>query len=321
MDLEALAAESAVTKERSHQLIELLDNSHPKVDRSQLKEVLAESRRLARATHRARGVVAARWIAGADAGVPIGHQPPIRRIKTDARGRDADPLGGRAAVTPELIAYWEHRRDVVFPATEGMYRAAAERTPYQEALAAAARGHISLLRERRTMLSEGGDKLEAALGRYDTVYLNLRANAIDSQDIASEAVGRLASLKREAAAAELGDGPDEKGFIGAVLSTMSDLPVDPETALPLVPAPTSTPVTGARSTQVRSNRQPPSSSTALTYGGSERRKTSGRTSSWRSGATPAESRVAAGSSPSSDAYDDAALRWLPLETRAGTEFS
>jgi hypothetical protein len=229
--------ESAEVAQRSLELAELLDAGHPTVDRSEIAGVLAESRRLARETHRARGAVAARWIAGVDAGVPIGHQPPIRRIRTDARGRDTDPLGGRAAVTPELIAYWEHRRDVVSPATEGMYRAAAERTPYREALVAASHGHISLLRERHSMLSEGGDELEAALGRYDQAYVNIRQGAIDTQGIAGEAQERLDSLAREKAKSMLGDGDEVKGFIGAVLGTMSDLPIDAKTELPIVPAP------------------------------------------------------------------------------------
>jgi hypothetical protein len=301
--------ESAEVAQRSLELAELLDAGHPIVDRSEIAGVLTESRRLARETRRARGAVAARWIAGADAGVPIGHQPPIRRIRTDARGRDTDPLGGRAAVTPELIAYWEHRRDVVFPATEAMYRAAAERTPYREALVAASHGHIALLRERHAMLSEGGEQLEAALGRYDQAYVNLRQSAVDTQGIAGEAQERLDSLKREAAAAALGDGDTVRGFIGAVLGSMSGLPVDPKTELPIVPA-----------TQVRSSLQPPSSSTARTYGGSERRKMSGRTSSGRSFMIPEESSNRAESSPSSDTYDED-LRWGPLEIRAESRFS
>jgi hypothetical protein len=269
LDLETLAAESETLTQRSRELAQLLDSAHPVLDRSQLSEVLAESKRLSDETHRARRDVAVKVAAGIDPGVPIGPRPPIRRVRTH-RGKDLDPLGGRSVVSPQLVEYWTHRRDHVFPAAQAVYRAAAERTPYSEPLVAASRGHIAVLRGRHAMLSEHGDALEAALASYDQAYVNLRQGAIDTQDIAGEAQERLDSLKREAAAAELGDGDQVRGFIGAVLSTMSDLPVDPKTEMPLVPAPTSTPVTSARSTQVRSSRQP-STSIARTQAGADRK--------------------------------------------------
>jgi hypothetical protein len=277
--------------------------------------VLTESKRLADETHRARRQVAGRVAAGLGlpAKVVLGRTPPIRRIRTDTRtGRDLDELHGRSAVTPELLAYWQHRKDIVFPAVEAMYRAAAERKPYSEPLVSAARAHISVLRERRSMLSEGGDALEAALGAYDQSFENLRTAVIDSQDVATEAIERLASLKRLVAEAELGDGPDEKGFIAGVLGSMSDLPIDTE-GMPYVP------VADTGSTQVRSSLQPPSSSTPTTYGGSERKRSWKTSSSWRS-VTSSETPIGTGSAPPEE-YDEASLRSSPLYIRSGTGFS
>jgi hypothetical protein len=218
-------------------------------------------------------------------------------------------MGGRAVVTPELIAYWEHRRDVVFPAVEGMYRRAAERNPYREPLVASARQHIALLRERQTMLSEGGVELETALSLYDQAHIANRQAALDSQDVRSEAAERLNSLRREAASATLGE-DNVKGFIASAIAQATDVPVfDPTTAMPL-----------EKVTQVRSSRQPATSS-AVTKGGSVERKSSGRTSSGRSGLSPEETRTGAASTPSSEDEYEKSLRSIPVEIRAGRRFS
>jgi hypothetical protein len=225
-------AESQVLSERSDELAQMLDAGHPVVEQN--RAALAESERLASVARQTRSDVAARVAAGLDPGCPVGPQPAIRRVRTDARGRDLDPLRGRSVVSPELLAYWEHRRDVVAVAVEAQYRQAAERTPYRQALVAAAQGHIATLRERHSMHPEHGAELEAALRRYDSAYAALREAAIDAQQIAVIAEGRLASLQREAAAT-LVPRDEVKGLIGATLSTVLDLPVDPETAMPLVP--------------------------------------------------------------------------------------
>jgi hypothetical protein len=234
IDLPALEAESEALRQRSEDLAGLLDAGHPSV--TPPGDVLAESRRLGAAAAAARKGVAARLAAGMDAGtgVTVGAVPPIRRVRTDSRGRDLDPLHGRTVITAELVRFWEHRRDQVAAATEGSYREAAERVPYSPALVAAARGHISLLRERMTMQTEGGVQLESALKRYDDVYANLRAGAIDAQQIANQAQARLDSLEREKANAVVG-ADEVKGFIAAALSTITDLPTDPDLGLPLVP--------------------------------------------------------------------------------------
>jgi hypothetical protein len=236
IDLEALETESEALKQRSAELTGLLDAGHPVTGGA--PGVWAESRRLGAAAHQARRDVAARVAAGLDpgAGVTVGRHPPVRQVKTDSKGRDLDPLGGRTVITPELVAYWTYQRDVVAEAVEGVYRQAAAERPYRDALVAAARGHIELLRDRRTSLGEGGVELEAALGRYDNAFVALRQAANDARAIATEAQNRLDSLKREAASAVLGDDVI-KGFLANAFSSVSDTGlVDPDTAMPLVTA-------------------------------------------------------------------------------------
>jgi hypothetical protein len=136
----------------------------------------------------------------------------------------------------ELIKFWGHQRDVVAPAVEGQFREAAEQTPYRPALVSCVRAHVALLQQRHATLSEGGEELEAALGRYDQAYENLRMAALDAQAIAGEAMTRLASLRRISADAVLGDDGAETGFIAASVAQVTDLGlVDPRTAMPLVP--------------------------------------------------------------------------------------
>jgi hypothetical protein len=230
-------AESREIRERSAELAELLDGGHPVLDRTHVREVAAESRRLAREARQARQRVAAQIATGAGAPCVIGRQPPVRRVRTDPRtGRDLDPLAGKSAVTAELLAFWEHQRDIVAPAVEASYREAAERTPYQPALVASARQHVSLLKSRETMLDEGGVELEASVARYDEAYVNLRQAAVDAQAISGEAETRLQSLKRIEAEALLGDGDDERGFLANAISSVTPTGlVDPATAMPLVP--------------------------------------------------------------------------------------
>jgi hypothetical protein len=228
-------AESEALRQRSHELVQLLDAGHPVV--VQNRAVLGESRRLATESQRARREVAARVAAGLDPGCVVGREPPIRHVKTDRQGRDVDPFHGSAVVTDALIRYWEHRRDTVAPAVEDAYRQAAIEKPYREALVAAARGQISLLRERQMMLSEGGVQLETAVAHYDEAFLSARQAALDAQAIAGEAIERLASLRREEAAAVLGDSDNVTGFIASAIASATDVPIaiDAKTDLPLVP--------------------------------------------------------------------------------------
>jgi hypothetical protein len=233
--VEDLEAESRALRQRSAELVELL-GVLPVVEG--MPAVWAERRRLAAATHKARRTAAAKVAAGMDnPGVIVGSQPPIRRVETDWKGLDLDPFHGSPVVTPELVAFWEWQRDVLAPAYEAQYRKAATETPYSEALVAAANGHIALLRARHSMLAEGGTEVEAAVARYDQAYMNLRQGPIDAQAIAGEAEIRLASLRRIAVQAELGDDLDERGFIAAVVSQRDEVGlVDAKTGTPLVPA-------------------------------------------------------------------------------------
>jgi hypothetical protein len=236
VNLESLEAESEALRQRSEDLAQLLGSGHPVVVPP--ADVLGESRRLGAVAAAARKQVASRLAAGLTpgAGVVVGRQPPVRRVQTDRRGRDLDPLHGRTVITPELVAYWEHRRDAVAPAVEGSYREAAERTPYSEALVAAAHGHLAVLQGRQSR-GEGAGGLVAALKAYDDVFTALRQSAIDAQQVANQAQARLDSLEREKANSVVG-GDQLTGFIAAALSTVTDLPVDPESTLPLVDAAT-----------------------------------------------------------------------------------
>jgi len=227
-------AESQELKQRSLGLIELLDAGHPTV--VQPRSVLTESKRLARETLEARRKAAVKVALGEDPGCVVSPQPPLRRVDLDWRGRDTDPFHGASVVTGDLIQYWTHRRDVVFPAVEGAYRQAMVDRPYSEPLVAAARGHLAVLRGRQTMLSEGGADLEASLARYEQGYLNLRQLVVDSAEIAGQAETRLASLRRIVVEAELGDGPDERGFLAAAVSATTEAPINAETLSPLLSA-------------------------------------------------------------------------------------
>jgi hypothetical protein len=228
-------AESAALTERSVELAGLLAAGEPIVERAS-PAVWAERRRLAAASHEARRTAAAKVAAGMDPGCVVGRQPPIRRVKTDWKGRDLDPFHGASVITAEVVAFWEHQRDVVAAEVEAQYRRAAEKRPYRPALAAAARGHLGVLRERQTMQSEGGAELEGALARYDGAFMNLRQGALAAQEISGEAITRLASLRRIAAQAELGD-DDEEGFIANAIGAVTDLGlVDAKTGQPLVAA-------------------------------------------------------------------------------------
>jgi hypothetical protein len=232
-------AESAAVRERSAELAGLLAVL-PVVERAS-PAVLAERRRLARATHEARRTAAAKVAAGlpAGAGVVVGAQPPVRRVVTDWKGVDRDPFHGSPCVTPELVAFFEHQRDHVAAEVAGQYRRAAEATPYREALVAAARQHVEVLRGRRTMLSEGGSEVEAALTAYEQAYVNLREAAIDAQFVAGEAQQRLDTLHRIVVQVELGDALDERPFIAnAIASAAPDTPIvfDAKSGDPLVPA-------------------------------------------------------------------------------------
>jgi hypothetical protein len=216
--------------ERSIALTELLDGNHPVVEPATAE--LAESRRLGQLAHQARRQAAVKVALGQDPGCPVGRPPAVRRVKTDWKGNDLDALHGRAAITPQLITYWTHRKDVVAPAVEASYREALAARPYRTVLVSACHGHLGLLRERHSMLVEGGAELEAALRAYDTVYENLRHAAIDTQQIAVEAENRLANLRREQAALLVPD-TQVKGYIAASISTVTDLPTSPDTGMPV----------------------------------------------------------------------------------------
>jgi hypothetical protein len=235
-------AESAALKERSAELVQLLDASHPLV--AGIPALWAERRARAAVTHQARQDAAAKDAAGIDnPGVTIGARPALRRVRTDWRGNDLDPFHGAACITPQLTAFWEWTRDVFGPAYGDQYLEAAQRTPYRPALVSCARAHVALLQQRASMLSENGVEVETALARYDQAYENLRQGPLDAQAIVGEAVERLAALQRISAEAVLGDEPKVSGFIASSISAaVPDAAIMfDDTAVPVKPAQTLVP--------------------------------------------------------------------------------
>jgi hypothetical protein len=201
--------ESQEILERSRDLAAALDAALPSVDRSGIREALAESKRLAAAAATARNDVARRLAKGMSPGCPLGPAGPIRRVRT-VNGRDTDPwLKGRLVCSPELRSYHEHRRDQVAGAYRAAYAEAGERFDSHLALLAAARGHVSVLRARDSVGLEGGVELEAAIANFSDAAGVLRAGMREADEIeaaAQSALDEMASAPL-AAAIEAQEGP------------------------------------------------------------------------------------------------------------------
>jgi hypothetical protein len=249
--------ESQALAKRSFELAEMLEAAVPVVDRSPIKAALAESSRLAKEAHEARDQVTVRVAAGLDPGCLIGPPLPIRKVPSTPDGRDPDPvIKGRAVITPELVAYWVHRRDVVGPSIVSASERAAEALPTAPALTAAARGHLAVLRERANFGDEGGSTLDAALQRFDNARGTLVAGRNEGAWITSSAVERLELLQGEEAAGLLrGRGADldsvQPWLAGRIVATLAeDVLIDMKTMKPLAGSelpPSPQPVTTARS--------------------------------------------------------------------------
>jgi hypothetical protein len=126
---------------------------------------------------------------------------------------------------------------VVAPALEGQYQAAAERSPFRPALVAAARGHLGVLQQRQTMLSEAGTEVEAAVARYEQAFERLRVGVLDAQAVRGEAEVRLKTLRRIEAEVAVGDTDNERAFISNAVAMTTELGlVDAKTGSPLVVA-------------------------------------------------------------------------------------
>jgi hypothetical protein len=203
-------AESEALRQRSAELVEMLDAALVTVDRTGIREVLAESKQLHTEALAARDRVSQRLAKGQPAGVPLGPAGSIRKVRTDAWGHDLDPhLKGRLACTPELAAYWVHRRDVVAGAFRAAFVEAGERFAQNPSLVAAATGHLGLVRSRGTFMAEGGDTLEAALNRHQDVGPTIRSGVIEADGISARAEAALSELATAplAAAVEKEHGP------------------------------------------------------------------------------------------------------------------
>jgi hypothetical protein len=115
--------ESAAITQRSYALAEQLDAALVTVDRTAIREALAESRRLRAAAVAARSEVERRLARGEPPGCLLGPHGPIRQVRSTPGGRDLEPyLRGRDVLTSEVLAYFEHRRDVLADALPGRLR-------------------------------------------------------------------------------------------------------------------------------------------------------------------------------------------------------
>jgi hypothetical protein len=204
-------AESRALLERSRQLAELLEAAIPVVDKTPIREALAESKRLGGEAHKARDRVVAAARRGKDLpGVVLGPVAPIRRVPAGRRDREAyDALQGRACVTAELVAYWAFHRDVLGPAITAAHEDAAAKLPQATALLAAVTGHLSALRQRGAFAEEGRAELEAVRQRFDECRGHLQEGVNDGRMVTTQAVERLEALQGEATAAKIqGQGVD-----------------------------------------------------------------------------------------------------------------
>jgi hypothetical protein len=233
-------AEAQQYRQRSAELAGMLDAGVPTVDKSGIRQALAESKRLEGEVADARAEVSKRLARGAPAGCPVGPHLPIRPVVTDFRGVDLDPqLRGRTPVTPQLLQFWQHRKDVVADAIRTAYTEAGERLNTQPALLAACRGHVAELRQRGAFVDEGGGQLLAALQRHQDAAELLRSGPQEADEVegkAREALERLRSLPM-LAEMEAEQGPmalaSINSWVIARVSAAIDQPVDAKTGKPI----------------------------------------------------------------------------------------
>ncbi|HEY2304190.1 MAG TPA: hypothetical protein VGH66_19980 [Acidimicrobiales bacterium] len=223
-------AESKAIKARSIELVHMLDECVPTVDRTPIRDAQAEARRLAGEAKRARDAVVEKVRRGQDPGVPLGLKPPIRKVHTDGRGRDLDGvLLGRAVISKEIIRHWEFRRDVLAGAIISVHQDAAEKLPTAAPLLAAARGHLAELADRHSFKDEAGAELEAALKRFEDTRGILAEGINEGQHVADDAAAHLEGLAGEIAAAKMAErgvdtvSPFVAGRLAAAMGDVVDL--------------------------------------------------------------------------------------------------
>lgn len=251
-------AESQAMGERSAELAERLRSLVPEVNRDEIREVQAESRRLAAEATRARDQIAEMVRKGQPlpAGVTVGLQPPIRKVPSGGRDRKAyETLQGRPVISPELLEYWCHRRDVVGPAIVRAHETAALDLPPAAALLACARGHLASLRTRGAFVAEGGLDLEVALKAVDAVRGQLIEGVSEGQAVTTEATGRLESLAGQLASVKVASSGVEVSDVwlaGRIAGALGiDVIGDLTNPLGGVQPPAPTPVTGKPAAQVK----------------------------------------------------------------------
>jgi hypothetical protein len=234
-------AESRALLERSQDLAAQLEAATPAVHDTGIREALAESQRLGDAAEAARAEVEGRLVAGKPPGCPLGPFGAIRRVRTLPNGRDAEPgLRGRTPITPELVGYHEHRRDVVTAAYRTAYTEAAEQLERRPTLIAAARGHITELRRRETYVTEGGQELETALRRFLDTPSALQMGHHEADKIAFTAEQALGWLRTAPAEAQIEaqHGPVAQFTTAQWVAAQTSLalgsePVDAKTGVPI----------------------------------------------------------------------------------------
>jgi hypothetical protein len=242
--------ESRALLERSRELATMLENAIPTVDKTQIREALAESKRLGTEARKARDTVVERVRKGRDPGVTLGPVAPIRKVPSDRQEAAVyEVTKGRAILTAELVAYWAFQRDVVGPAIVSAYEAAAEQLPLDQTLLATVAGHLALLRQRGIFVDEGREELDTARRHFDACRGRLQEGVNDGRLVSDRAGEVLENLQGEATAAKMqGQGVDflSPWLAGKVAALLGHEIIDAKSPLgpPKQPAPH--PVAGRR---------------------------------------------------------------------------
>jgi hypothetical protein len=232
--------ESEAVRERSLELAELLAGAVVVVDRTEIRQALAESKRLADAAAAARAEVGRRVARGEPPGAALGPVGPIRRVKTGPNGQDLDPvLLGRLVCSAELRQYWEHRFELA-ATIRAAYEQASEQCSRRPALLAAAYEHLSLLRRRRSFAAEGGEALQAAVGAFENLGPVIREGVAEAEEIRFRAEAALEDMRTAptAAALEAEAGPvalfhAQQYLTGRISAAMGSVPIHSVTGAPI----------------------------------------------------------------------------------------
>jgi hypothetical protein len=236
--------ESEEISRRSAELATLLDEVSVQLDRAEVARQEARSRELGDEawSARSRAVEAVKKGRPLEGGVVLGVVEPIRRVPSgQAAYNDFMIVDGRDIFTPQLSAYWRHRRDQLAPALRTMYGEAEVATIATAPLRAAAEGHLAQLRQRGSLADEGGARLAGALERVEVLYHDLHQRSLGALDVGTEAAERLASIEGQTFKAKVVErDPSAASVDNAVLGRLAELThgpavFDAKTGAPLEP--------------------------------------------------------------------------------------